>query len=70
MPKVKHPSKDTYIYECECGAEITLHTDMPVKRLIKCFKCGKKDEVEWEKHYAKRNRKTENSTEEASVITA
>lgn len=52
MPKVTHPDKNTYVYNCECGAEITFITDTTPKRLIKCFKCGKKDEVEWDKKNA------------------
>jgi predicted SprT family Zn-dependent metalloprotease len=43
MPQVKQINTNTYQYLCECGAEITLHQDFPIKRAVKCWKCGKKD---------------------------
>jgi hypothetical protein len=45
MPKVKQIGTNSYQYTCECGAEITLHQDYPLKKPIKCFQCGKKDEI-------------------------
>lgn len=44
MPQVKQISSNKYQYLCECGAEITLETDMPFKKPIRCFVCGKKAE--------------------------
>jgi predicted SprT family Zn-dependent metalloprotease len=46
MPQVKQISQNKYQYLCECGAEITLETDMPFKKPIRCFSCGKKAEEE------------------------
>jgi predicted SprT family Zn-dependent metalloprotease len=51
MPKVKQIGTNSYQYQCECGAEITLHQDFPLKKAIKCFQCGKKDELEREKNH-------------------
>jgi predicted SprT family Zn-dependent metalloprotease len=52
MPKVKQIGTNSYQYICECGAEIELHQDFPLKRAIKCFQCGKKDEIFAEKKHA------------------
>jgi len=58
MPKVKRINATTYQYQCECGAEIELITDMPVKRLPKCFKCGKKQEMIMDKSENKKDEPT------------
>ena len=49
MPKVKQIGTNSYQYTCECGAELELHQDFPVKRVVKCWKCGKKDADEYDK---------------------
>ena len=29
----------SYVFTCNCGHELTIHTDMKVKKFIKCRKC-------------------------------
>lgn len=56
MPKVKQIGTNSYQYTCECGAEITLHQDFPLKKAIKCFQCVKKEEIKKEKKHGIDNR--------------
>jgi predicted SprT family Zn-dependent metalloprotease len=64
MPKVKRTSENIYQYQCECGTEITFETDTPPKRLVKCFKCGKKESVDFPKFKKLKIEKEENEDKE------
>jgi len=39
MAKVKKISDNQYTYYCLCGKSILLESNVPLKRLVKCFDC-------------------------------
>lgn len=54
MPVVKQIKKNCFEYQCSCGETINLEWDereRPPKKLVKCFKCIKKEYIENQKLY-------------------
>jgi hypothetical protein len=39
MPKIEKLGPNRYRYQCSCGRVVVLESDVPPKRLSKCWEC-------------------------------
>jgi predicted SprT family Zn-dependent metalloprotease len=42
MPKIEKIGTNKYRYQCTCGQMVILESDVPPKRLSKCWECCEK----------------------------